>query len=105
MNNVTDPLATQRYFEDISVGDEFEENQQPTLEHVKAFIKTAGMLSGDGRFTDPERARAIGLDKPIVPGPMSASMLTRLVTDWMGPLGRVISLDVSFRRPVQHDDL
>ncbi len=96
---------TQRYFEDVAVGDEFQENQQPTLTHVVAFIKTSGVNSTDGRFTDPERARAIGLEKPIVPGPMSASMLTRLVTDWMGPLGRVISLDVSFRRPVQHDDL
>ena len=105
MNNVTDPLATQHYFDDISVGDEFEETQQPRLENVLAYIKTSRMLSGDGRFTDPERARAIGLEKPIVPGPMSASMLTRFVTDWMGPLGRVLSLDVSFRRPVQHDDL
>jgi hypothetical protein len=35
---------------------------------------------------------------------MSASMITRLVTDWAGPLGRIVSLDISFRRPVQHDD-
>jgi len=100
-----DPLAQQRYFEDVSVGDEFEEFQQPTAEHVAAYIKASANSSvRDGRFTDAERARALGLDRPIVPGPMSASMLTRLVTDWMGPLGRIKSLDVSFRRPVQHDD-
>lgn len=96
---------TQRYFEDVAVGDEFEQTQQPHLDNVLAYIKTSGVNSTDGRFTDAEKARAIGLEKPIVPGPMSASMLTRHVTDWMGPLGRVISLDVSFRRPVQHDDL
>ena len=96
---------TQRYFEDVSVGDEFEETQRPTHDHVVAFIAAAGLPDGGGRFTDPVRAKAAGLPAPIVPGPMSASMLTRLVTDWMGPLGRVLSLDVSFRRPVHHEDL
>ena len=101
---MADPLASQRYFEDIAVGDEFEETQQPTAEHVVAFIKAAGLPDGGGRFTDSVRAQALGLERAIVPGVMSASMLTRLVTDWMGPLGRVLSLDVSFRRPVQHED-
>lgn len=102
---MTNVMTGQRYFEDVAVGDEFEQTQQPTREHVIAFIAAAGLSDGGGRFTDPEKAKAIGLPKPILPGPMSASMLTRLVTDWMGPLGRVLSLDVSFRRPVQHDDL
>ena len=35
---------------------------------------------------------------------MSVAMITRVVTNWMGPLGRVVSLDVSFRRPVLHGD-
>ena len=102
---MTNVLNGQRYFDDIAVGDEFEETQQPTRDHVVAFITAAGLPDGGGRFTDPEKAKAAGLPNAIVPGPMSASMLTRLVTDWMGPLGRVISLDVSFRRPVQHDDV
>lgn len=97
-------LSIQRYFEEVAVGDEFEETQQPTTEHVIAFIAAAGMPDGGGRFIDPVRAKAVGLERPIVPGQMSAAMLTRLVTDWMGPLGRVLSLDVSFRRPVQHED-
>ena len=101
---MTDARLIQRYFEDVAVGDEFEETQQPTAEHVIAFIAATGMPNGGGRFTDSERARALGLERAIVPGPMSASMLTRLVTDWMGPLGRVLSLDVSYRRPVQHED-
>ena len=32
-------------------------------------------------------------------------MITKLVTDWAGPLGRIVSLDISFRRPVQHEDI
>ena len=35
---------------------------------------------------------------------MSMAMIMRLVTDWMGPLGRIMELDVSYRRPVLHDD-
>jgi len=104
VSTATDPLAGQRYLEDVTVGDEFEETQQPTHDHVVAFINISGQLAGDGRFFDAAKARAAGLERPIVPGPMSAFMLTRLVTDWMGPLGRVLSLDVSYRRPVHHDD-
>ncbi|MSQ30446.1 MAG: hypothetical protein EXR64_00235 [Dehalococcoidia bacterium] len=101
---VGDPLPVQRYLEDVSVGDMFEETQQPTHAQVVEFLDITGLFPGDARITDAETARAAGLEAAIVPGPMSASMLTRLVTDWMGPLGRVLSLDVSYRRAVWHDD-
>ncbi len=100
--------VTQRYFEDVEVGDEFVAHQQPTTEHVISFLnnghsgRRANAMSG--RFTDPEVAKAQGFPKPLVPGVMSGAMLTRVVTDWMGPMGRIVSLDVSFRRPVLHDD-
>ena len=100
----------QRYFEDVSLGDEFEEIQQPTKEHVEQFFgRTAqsGTDRGDrgsGRFTDTAEARRQGLERPIVPGTMSMAMITRLVTDWMGPLGHIVALDVSYRRPVLHGD-
>lgn len=100
----------QRYFDDVSLGDEFEEIQQPTKEHVEQFFgRTAqsGTDRGDrgsGRFTDTAEARRQGLERPIVPGTMSMAMITRLVTDWMGPLGHIVALDVSYRRPVLHGD-
>ena len=100
-----DPLAAQRYFDEVSVGDVFEQVQQPSHAQVVAFVNISGALASDGRFTNLEAARAAGLEKAIVPGPMSAVMLTRLVTDWMGPMGRVLSLDVSYRRSVLHDDV
>jgi acyl dehydratase len=100
-------LAAQRYFEDVHVGDEFEEFQQPTTEHVMEFMQTS--MRGDGgpgggRFSDTAEARRQGLERPIVPGNMSTAMITRIVTNWMGPMGRIVSLDVSFRRPVLHGD-
>ena len=106
---MADSPANQRYFEDVRLGDQFEEPQQPTSEHVAAFLGTSRAPGGpggprDGRFSDVTQARRQGLERPIVPGPMSTAMITRLVTDWMGSLGRIVSLDVTFRRPVLHGD-
>lgn len=101
----TEALSGQRYFEDVALGDEFEEHQQPTAEHVREFLSSgSGGGPGGGRFSDAAEARRQGLERPIVPGTMSTAMITRIVTDWMGPLGRIVSLDVSFRRPVLHND-
>ena len=100
----------QRYFEEVSLGDEFEEIQQPTAEHVRQFLGQTSQGGrdrddrGSGRFTDTAEARRQGLERPIVPGNMSMAMITRLVTDWMGPLGHIVALDVSYRRPVLHGD-
>jgi hypothetical protein len=104
-----DYLTTQRYFEDVETGDEFEVFQHPTSEHVQAFLNSNSGEGprrgpGDGRFSNNADARAMGLERPIVPGTMSTAMITRIVTDWMGPLGRIVSIDVSFRRPVLHND-
>lgn len=101
----------QRYFEDVNLGDEFEETQQPTAEHVLQFLgQTARAGQGEGRdraggrFTDTAEARRQGLERAIVPGNMSMAMMTRLLTDWMGPLGHIVEMDVSYRRPVLQGD-
>ena len=100
--------VVQRYFEDVEPGDEFFELQQATTEHVVSFLSNGHSgrppSAMNGRFVDPEVAKAQGFPRPIVPGVMSGAMLTRVVTDWMGSLGRIVSMDISFRRPVLHDD-
>ena len=94
-------------FEDIGIGDEIESSWTPAREQVLAYI---GLEPGgpaddtQGRFTDPERARKLGFERPIVPGAFSMSVLTRLVTDWMGDDGRLESIDINFRRPVLQED-
>ena len=97
-------MAEQRYFEDIDVGDEFTEEQQPTREHVEQFFNISRLdgrpsraEAGDGRFTSTESARELGLERPIVPGTMSMAMITRLVTDWMGPDGTLKAFSVRYR--------
>ena len=99
------PLAAQRYFDDVAVGDDFEQWQCPTRERVMAFMNVTGMFDPDPRITDTGTARAAGLAGPVVPSALTFNMIARMVTDWIGPFGRIISLDVMYRRPVLHDDL
>lgn len=105
-----------RYFEDVEIGDEFEEEQTPTSEDVRTFISLTASGRGtatregrwgpgDGRFESTEGARSVGLDSPILPGNMSFAMMSRLVTDWASVGGHMLVIDVSFRRPVHHDDV
>lgn len=107
----------QRYFDEVEIGDEFEEQQTPTSEDVQTFFTLTAAAAGasgggggrrgpgDGRFESAEGAKSVGLDSPIIPGNMSFAMMSRLVTDWAGIEGRMHSLDVSFRRPVHHNDV
>ncbi len=99
-------MADQPYFENVDPGDEFEEAWTAQTEQVAAYVEMnmggAGVASG--RFTSQEGAESVGMRKPIVPGVMSMCLLTRLVTDWMGPLGILRTIDVDFRRPVEHGD-
>ena len=47
-----DPLE-QRYFEDVNLGDEFEEIQQPTSEHVQQFLGQTGQGRRDDMCASP----------------------------------------------------
>jgi acyl dehydratase len=107
MTTTVDP--TQHvYFEDIELGDEFEDEWTATLAQVLGYLQLEvdpmSSGTGDGRFTDQEGAKKLGFERPIVPGSLSLSILSKLVTDWIGTGGRVESLDVNFRRPVMHED-
>lgn len=98
---------SQPYFDDIDVGDEIEGAWTAQREQVLEYIALEPGGPADdtqGRFTDPVRAKKLGFERPIVPGALSMSVLTRLVTDWMGPAGDLESIDINFRRPVLQED-
>jgi acyl dehydratase len=99
-------VADQPYFEDVDPGDEFEESWLAETDHVAAYVdmNMGGAGAAAGRFTSQEGAESVGMRKPIVPGVMSMCILTRLVTDWMGSQGKLRTIDVDFRRPVEHGD-
>jgi len=99
-------MTDMRYFEDVEPGDEFSESWTPTRETVVGYLTVGNAEAGNtaSRFTSDEEAQKIGMQRAIVPGAFSLCMATRVVTDWMGPTGRLHSIDVDFRRPVLHDD-
>ena len=105
-----DPHAGQRYLEDVEVGEEFERSEHfdgPRVERYFEAAKAWGPAARqrDGRFTSLSEARRNGLERPMVPGPLSQALISRMLAEWMGPFGRLRSLDLSFRRPVLQNDV
>lgn len=73
----------------------------PTRDIVRRYAAAAGVT--DRRFIDPERARQVGFARPIVPGPLSASFLAKVLKNhFVG--WRLTMLNTSFRTPVAHGD-
>ncbi len=69
-------------------------------DQVRTYARTCGM--DVARFTDDEGARKEGLPGMIAPGNLSLALLSRLVTDWIGPGGaRLSRLGTTYRQPVQ----
>lgn len=96
--------ASQRSYEDVQVGDGLGPLlKEPTREQILAYTTVWG-VQGMGRFTDDAAARREGLEGVIVPGNMSMSFLSQLLTDWAGPRGELRRLEVNFRRLVQPGD-
>ena len=102
-------MSEQIYGENIEPGDEVgPANRTPTLDDVQTFLsvwrRNPAASSINGRFTDAATAARDGFATPIVPGPMSFAFVSQLLTDWAGPLGRLRSLDVNYRRPTRHGE-
>ena len=94
---------SQVYFEDVEPGYELTPLiKEPTREHLDAFTKVWG--SGIGRFTSDDAAQAEGFSGVILPGNMTMAFLAQFLTEWAGPAGKLIRLDVDFRRSVQPGD-
>ncbi len=49
---------------------------------------------------DPEAAHARGFDGPVVHGTYQASLIARMLTDWLGSDGRLTELSCRYLRPV-----
>ncbi len=89
-------------FVDIEIGDEIGPViQTVTSEIVQHYADVVRI--GDRRFIDPGVAREKGFTQPIVPGPLSATLLSKLLIDHF-PGWRLQTFQVSFRTPVRHGD-
>lgn len=90
-----------RYFDDVDFGDELEPIERPIrTEQVVAYVNV-WQNQTDGRFTDPERAKKLGLSAPIVPGQMISGLFGQMLAEW-APNATVRKMDVVYRGNLQH---
>ena len=89
-------------FADIDIGDEIGPlTYAPTPEDIQRYGTEVRMV--DQRFLSQEIAQQRGFQHAVVPGPLSAASLVRmLTTHFFG--WRLQMFTVSFRAPVRHGD-
>ncbi|MBI3245273.1 MAG: MaoC family dehydratase [Deltaproteobacteria bacterium] len=92
-----------RLFADIEIGDEIGPlTYAPTLDEIRRYAAVVRMV--DQRFISKEIAQQRGFEQPIVPGPLSATVLSRMLREHL-PGWRLQTFNISFRAPVRHGDV
>lgn len=93
----------ERLFDEIEIGDEIGPlTYAPTLEDIQRYAAVVRMV--DQRFINPEIAQQRGFHHAIVPGPLSATFLARMLTEYFAGW-RLQTFNISFRAPVRHGDV
>ena len=94
------------YMEDVDIGDEVPPVvRRITSEDVRSYLEAwqgPEATKWPSRFHDEEQAEMEGLAGPIVPGPMSMALLSKMLTDW-SPTVRLKLIDTIFRQVVTHE--
>jgi acyl dehydratase len=89
-------------FADIEIGDEIGPMRYtPTIEDIQRYASVVQMV--DRRFISQDVAQQRGFQHAIVPGPLSATFLARMLTSYFTGW-RLQTFTISFRAPVRHDD-
>ena len=83
--------TTQRYFEDIAVGDELPPMVKQAS-RAQLFLYSAATSNPHRIHYDKDYAAVEGHPDVLVHGPLQGAWLSQFVTDWMGPLGRLLGL-------------
>jgi acyl dehydratase len=97
MNKIMEKL-----FDEVEIGDEIgPATYAPTLEDIQRYASVVRMV--DRRFINPEVAQQRGFQHAIVPGPLSATFLARMLTAYFSGW-RLQTFNISFRAPVRHGD-
>ncbi len=91
-----------RAFDAIEIGDDIGPvSYSPTIEDIRRYASAVRMV--DQRFMSQEIAQQRGFQQAIVPGPLSATFLARMLTNHF-PGWRLQTFNISFRSPVRHGD-
>ena len=89
-------------FNEIEIGDEIGPlTYAPTMDDIQRYASVVRMV--DKRFMDPQVAQQRGFQHAIVPGPLSATFLARMLTEYFTGW-RLQTFNISFRAPVRHGD-
>jgi acyl dehydratase len=92
----------EKLFDEVEIGDEIGPlTYAPTLEDIQRYASVVRMV--DQRFINPEVAQQRGFQQAIVPGPLSATFLARMLTEHFTGW-RLQTFNISFRSPVRHGD-
>ena len=90
-------MADQTYFEDVNVGDPIGV-LTVTVDETQMFFYSAATYNGHRIHYDKAYATEVeGYPNILVHGPLQASLLSRAVTDWAGPDGRLVSFSFQNR--------
>jgi acyl dehydratase len=92
-----------RTADEIEIGDEIGPvTRTPTTAMVQRYAEAVD-IKELRFFFDPEEARKNGLERPIVPGPITAGFMTQLLKDYF--VGwRLQSMSTTFRTPALHGE-
>ena len=93
----------EKLLDEIEIGDEIGPlTYAPTMEDIQRYASVVRMV--DQRFINPEVAQQRGFHQAIVPGPLSATFLARMLTEHFTGW-RLQTFNISFRAPVRHGDI
>ncbi|MGI8927642.1 MAG: hypothetical protein ACR2HN_13520 [Tepidiformaceae bacterium] len=97
-------MREQRCFEDVAAGDEMPDMVK-NASRAQLFLFSAATWNPHRIHYDRDYALSEGHVDVIVHGPLQGAWLSQYVTDWAGPLGRVVNLSWQNRRSAlpEHD--
>ena len=98
-------MSEQVFFEDVKVGDEIPTNTE-VISEVQMFFFSAATNNGHRIHYDRPYAMGVeGHPDILVHGPLQAGLMAKTLTDWAGPRGRLVKIQLQNRAnafPVGH---
>ena len=89
--------SEQVFFEDVSVGDAIPTNTEVVSE-VQMFFFSAATNNGHRIHYDKPYATGVeGHPDILVHGPLQAGLMAKTLTDWAGPCGRLVRIQLQNR--------
>jgi hydroxyacyl-ACP dehydratase HTD2-like protein with hotdog domain len=88
--------SSQLYFDDVATGDTIPEAIAAPSE-LQIFFFSAATNNGHRIHYDLPYAQTEGLPSILVQGPLQAALLAKLLTDWIGPAGRLTRIQIQNR--------